>query len=439
MQQKAVDRCLGNDAAHKGRVVAITGAAGTGKTTIIRLVYNAMVNAGYKPVICAPTGKAARRVREATGCPAVTMHMLLEFPRPDERDPKTGKPLDVTVPKRGKKHPLDYDTVIADEYAMVNRDLHRYLIDAMPSGSRLLVFGDNEQLPPIEQNAQYKGKPSIFKELLDKFDGIVLDKVMRQDEDSGVLSNARRILQGVAPLDNDDFKRIITDQPIDALVNEVTNSGIDYRSLSNQIIVPSNVGWTGTAKLNTLLQFTLWPDDRDMLQLPRHPWSKNKAHTVMVNGERLSFDDGLSIGVGDKVMMTANWYVLECSDGSSGVFNGEVGKVLEIDHDTAEVLVDFDDRLCRIPPVVQIVRENRVYTGYPQKDMELAYAVTTHKTQGSEYQHICYVLNKSAIVMCNRRNMYTAITRARKSATLITDTKSLSMSISRKEPMEFTR
>jgi exodeoxyribonuclease V alpha subunit len=434
-QQRAADRCLGLDPNHKWRVVAVTGPAGTGKTTIIRTVYERLVDAGYSPTIAAPTGKAARRVVEATGCPAKTIHMLLEFPRPNEIDPKTGKYLDVTLPKRNKSNPLEHDTVIVDEYAMVNRDLHRQLVDAMPTGSRLLVFGDNQQLPPIEP--RQTGKPPIFKELLDKCNGIVLDTVMRQDADSGVLANARRILQGVAPVDNDDFLRIITDKPIDALVVETQRH--DFRKLHNQIIVPGNNGWTGTAKLNILLQMLLWPEQRPMLALPRHPWSRYKDFVAVVGNQRIPFKAGLSVGVGDKVMMTSNWYDLECADGTYGVMNGEVGIVIDIDEELGEVVVDFDNRVCRIPPIVQTVHEGRVRTGYPQKDLELAYAVTTHKMQGSECQHVCYVLNKSAISMCNRRNFYTAVTRARRSVTLITDTKALSMSVTRKEPMEFAQ
>jgi exodeoxyribonuclease V alpha subunit len=403
------------------RISAVAGPAGSGKTTIMRMIYNGLSDAGYVVKLAAPTGKAAKRIREATGLPAGTLHMLLEYTRPLEIDEKTGKPFGDTFPRRTKENPLECDAVIGDEYMMVNHELHRNLIDALQSGARLIVLGDVSQLPPIESSPILAQKPAPFKILLDKFNGIYLDKVHRTADDSGILLNAQRILGGTAPMPNTDFTRIITDKPVDVLVAALDKA--DYTALNNQIITPANKSWVGTLKLNATLQTVLMDNDRNTISLPRNKWDASNA---------------VRVGVGDKVIMTKNWYDLDCEDGSKGVFNGEVGKVIEVS-DVEEVVIDFDDRICRIPPAVQLVYNNKVTVGYPQRDIHLAYAVTTHKAQGSEYDHIVYVLNKSMLAMMNRKNMYTALTRARKHATLITDMASLSMSVTTKEPKVFSK
>jgi ATP-dependent exoDNAse (exonuclease V) alpha subunit len=242
--------------------------------------------------------------------------------------------------------------------------------------------------------------------------------VHRQAADSGILFNAQRVLKGLAPQQRDDFVMTITDKPIDAVIDAVGHA--DFASLDNQIITPINRSWIGTVKLNQTLQNVLMDSNRPTINLPRNKWDKQQ----------------LRIGVGDKVIMTKNWYDMPCEDGSSGVFNGETGIVTEIS-DVEEVVVDFGDRVCRIPPAMQTVYQNNVMVVYPQRDLYLAYVVTTHKAQGSEYKNVIYVLNKSAAAALNRRNMYTALTRARDHVRFITDMGSLSMSLTRKEPMVF--
>lgn len=415
-QQTAVARAL--DVSK--RIVATTGPAGSGKTTILQYIYNQLKGAGYNPGLAAPTGKAARRIREATGLPSGTIHMLLEYTRPLDIDEKTGKPYGETRPRRTRERPIENDVMIVDEYMMVPHELHRNLVDALPTGGRLITFGDLSQLPPIENDARTAALPTPFKMLLDKFDGIYLEKVHRQGADSGILFNAQRILNGTAPQERDDFTRIITERPVDAIIEQLGSA--DYTSMRNQIITPGNKSWVGTVKLNATLQTMLMPEQRPVLDLPRNKWEKAP----------------LRVGVGDKIIMTKNWYDLECSDGSFGVFNGEVGIVTELS-ELEEVVVDFEDRICRIPPAIQQVYNGNVSVGFPQRDLYLAYAVTTHKAQGSEYSHIMYVMNKSLSIMLNRRNLYTGITRARDHVTLITDMSSLSMSVRTKEPKVFNK
>jgi exodeoxyribonuclease V alpha subunit len=415
-QRAAVDYAVDVQARRCG---AITGPAGSGKTTIMRFVHGKLTEAGYNPVIAAPTGKAARRIREATGLPAMTIHMLLEYGAPRHYDLRTGKAIDPTMPNRTRENPLDNDHVICDEYAMVNRELHANLVAALPVGGRLITFGDIMQLPPIETSNALAREPTAFRMLLDKFKGIVLDKVHRQTGDSGILAAAQRVLRGLPPQSANDFNMVMTDTPVDAVLDATTQA--DYTALNNQIITPANKSWIGTYKLNQQLQAILMPDDRAMLKLDRHPWHKTQP---------------VSVGVGDKVVMNKNWYSIKCEDGSDGVFNGEVGIVKAIS-ELGEITVDFEDRIAVIPPVMQMEIHGKIVVGMPPRDLQLAYALTTHKCQGSEYQNVVYVVNKSVFPMLNRRNMYTAITRARTKATLVTDMRGLSTSLAVTEPRVF--
>ena len=412
------------------RIVVTSGPAGSGKTTVMRFIYNQLVEAGYSPVIAAPTGKAARRVREATGAPACTIHMLLEYSTPRDINPRTGKPFGATTPRRHRGNPLGYDTVICDEYAMVTQALHRDLLDAFPPGGRLIAFGDISQLPPIEANAAIASKPTAFQDLLTRFDGIFLRKVHRQTEDSGILANAQRVLRGAAPQNKPDFTLVVTDKPIDVLTNKLhpawqeALAAADFAGLRSQILTPGNKSWVGTHKLNALLQTILMPPDRPTISVPRRSYQGK------------TYDPPMHVGVGDKVVISKNWYDLECNDGTYGVFNGEVGKVVEIT-DMHEIIVDLEDRIVTIPPALTVSWDNKVIVVKPQNDLYLAYALTTHKAQGSEYDHVVYIMNKSMQMLLSRKNLYTAITRARRKVTLITDTRSLSHSIATKEPRVF--
>lgn len=412
-QRLAVELCCNM----KKRIVGVTGQAGTGKTTIMRLVHEMLTKNGYNVVLCAPTGKAAKRIQEATGIPAMTIHRLLEYPRPGERNPKTGQALMSGVPKRDRFNPLDQDVVLADEYAMVSTEVHRNLVDALPRGGVIRVFGDINQLPPIEQNKQLKAKPSPFATMLDKFDSVTLTAIHRQEEGSGIVANGALILKGQLPKRLDDFSLKFTDYPVMAL-REFTlaalNDGIDYSSTAHQIISPTNKGWIGTAELNNMLQRLFHKNDLSKsLELPRHEWDKYKKYRV---------------DVGDKVIWTQNNYELE-------VFNGETGIVKEVT-EYGEVVIDFGDRVLSIPPLLEALnRWNKTVQYDPRRDIDLAYCVTTHKAQGSEYQHVTYVLNRSTQFLQCRPNLYTAVTRARKRVHVITDQYSLTTSVSRKRSL----
>lgn len=431
-QLTAIDRCCDM----QQRIVPITGVAGTGKTTIIREVFVKLADAGYRVVLAAPTGKAAKRIQEATGLPAMTLHRLLEYPHPGERDPDTGKALSSTVPKRDKKNPINYEVVLADEYAMVNREVHRNLIDALPSNGRVCMFGDVNQLRPIEKGKNANAD-SPFQVALKKFDGTVLDTIHRQQEGSGIASNGERILAGRVPLRKDDFTMLVTDQPVKALTEYVMDQlmaeNINYGTNEGQIISPTKKSWVGTHKLNAALQELLNPIGmHQRISMPRHTWD-----------EKLP----IKVGIGDKVIWTENSYDLRDhwdrfvydnedriidyipTPPDKQIMNGESGVITAID-EWGGVSIDVGDRVVNVPNVQTVeTRTGALAQIDPRKTIDLGFVITTHKSQGSEWPHVIYVLNKSSNFMQSRHNMYTALSRARKTATLITDQRSLQHSV----------
>lgn len=437
-QLKAIELCC--DMAK--RLVAVTGPAGAGKTYIIRKVFDTLLAAGITPALAAPTGKAARRIKEATGIDAVTIHKLLEYNRPGERDEKTGKPLDHTRPRRTREVPLNQSVVLVDEYAMVNHELHNNLIAALPSGGKLCAFGDISQLPPIEPFEYKNTDPRTpFQKLLERPEVVTLDKVYRQGEGSTILQAADQVRKGHTPrvnVDLGDFFVKFTDRPNDdlkAYVRTMYESGVDFRMIQNQIITPMKKSWVGTRALNAILRNVLNPRPAQTLQLPRHTWDKEE----------------LTIGLGDKVVCTENCYDLRgfferytewqddmkpASDSyiptpdTKMMLNGETGIVTQIYPDGA-IDVDFGDRVVEIPERYEEYNSNTdsVFDVRPLRAMDLAYALTTHKCQGSEFQHVVYIMNKSMFRMLNRQNFYTAMTRARKRAMIFADQRGFRQSI----------
>lgn len=427
-QQEAIERCV--DVSERNRIVPITGPAGVGKTTIMRKVYNSLTNAGYRVALCAPMGKAARRIKEATGIPAMTIHKMLEYPHPGERDPKTGKPLNTTDPKRDRFYPLNYDVVLADEYATAHWELHRNILDALPRGGCLRTFGDVNQLKPIEKNKQLAEQPSPFMELIDKFQGVKLETLHRNAGD--VAENANRILKGQIPKRLPNADMTLTDKPVDVLRDYVIQQrelGFDFSKIEYQIVTPMRKRWIGTAKLNELLQTVFRPELDGWIELPRHPWAVDK-NTV--------------IRVGDKVIWTENDYNIlnfdhnrdpiydEHGNHEAGVFNGETGIVVEVEEEVESFYIDFGDRIVYVPPVIVYETPHGMRTYDPRKSVDLAYAITTHKAQGSEFLHTCYVMNKSCMFMQTRANFYTGYTRSRNVTHVISDQKSLSTAVWRR-------
>jgi exodeoxyribonuclease V alpha subunit len=418
-QQTAIDACC--DVTK--RIVAVTGKAGTGKTMIMREVSQRLSDAGYMVQASAPTGKAAKRIREVSDLDAMTNHRMLGFGMPTDvevEDERTGDKKTVQVstgPKFGRLKPLPYDTILCDEYAMVNREIHRCLIDALKAGARLCMFGDVNQLKPIEEDRRLDEQPSAFMVALEKFGGIVLDTIHRHDAGSGIASNGALILQGRMPRGSDDFALRQTDQPVRAVqefVEDNLSRGHDYSDNEHQVITCMNRSWIGTQKLNLVLQAMFWDRTRPFLDLPRYRIGTTPQAPIRVQ-------------VGSKVVYTANTY--DMGDGVSYAFNGEVGKVININYEEGSVEIDFGDRSVIIPPlIVMVYPDGRAVEQDPRRNIDHAYVLTTHKCQGSEYKHVCYMLNKATQWGQSRRNFYTAVTRAREMCTVFTDSLSLAKS-----------
>lgn len=443
-QLKAVALC--QDTQH--RLAAVTGPAGSGKTTIIKQVYDALTDKGYAVAVAAPTGKAARRIKEATGIPAVTVHKLLEYGRPNERDAETGKPLDPTIPKRDRKNPLDEHVVIVDEYAMIPYELHNNLIAALPSGGCVRAFGDIYQLPPIEPYAildpNKRPEPTPFEKLLKREgDNVRLETIYRQGEGSQILMAGDKIRKGHTPPVNQDLGEFyikMTDQPISLLKQYVKynkDQGVDFGGINHQVITPGVKSWVGTHQLNIILRELLNPNPRNEVQLPRHAWDKLDV----------------TVGLGDKVVCTentydlrdyferyTNWYengdpdfstYIPCPENKQ-MLNGETGVITMIYPDGG-MDVDFGDRIVEIPAKHSEywAKKDTVIEVSALRSINLAYALTTHKCQGSEYESIVYVLNKSTQYNQSRQNFYTGITRARSKALVLTDQMSLRISVQR--------
>ena len=404
-QAAAIGACCNTNS----RIVPITGAAGTGKTTILQSVYQTLNARGYKVVLCAPTGKAAKRIQEATGIRARTIHRLLEYPHPGERDEKTGKTLVSTDPKRDRQHPIDFNVVLVDEYAMISVEVHRNLIDALPHGGIIRMFGDANQLQPIESNKRLQKEPSSFLKMLKKYNGTKLTSIHRQKADSNIIANANRIIVGGMPVRKPDFSIQMTNKPVETVQDFVQSNlldGIDFGIISNQMITPTKVGWVGTEALNGCIQNLLHPSNKAYAEVERHKWVDQ---------------DYIRMYEGDKVIYTTNNYPLE-------VFNGETGVIKSLNAD-ASITVDLGDRELDIPVSLEMEGRTGEYYINPQRDLDLAYVITTHKSQGSEYDRVCYIMNSSRSWLLNRKNLYTAVTRAKDHVHIITDQKSLSRSL----------
>lgn len=397
LQTKAIELACGT----KSRIVGITGQAGTGKTTIMKQVYSAFTDAGYSVALAAPTGKAARRISQATGIGASTIHSLLEFTHPGDPDEKTGKPVGFSYPRRNEKQQLGHDVVLVDEYSMVNTKLNRQLIDAMKAGSLLRIFGDANQLPPIEDfvvTSSPLPELSPFKRYLKDFPSVVLKNIYRQGEGSDIVRNAHRILHKMCPQNSDDFRVMLGNKQQLWVLDLIEANPAPFGGLDRQVITPTHRGPIGTRELNKRIQQIVQGTRMaEAHVMPRYRWDKFALELV----------------VGDKVLWTNNDYNL-------GIFNGEIGIVIEfMQH--GHIVIDFGDRTISIPPLVKYESPNGTVAYDPRVQIKLAYAITTHASQGSEYDEVVYMMDRYAIVLQDQSNFYTGVTRAKKKATVISD------------------
>ncbi len=361
-------------------LLIITGGPGTGKTTIVNGILNLFSQMGISYLLTAPTGRAAKRLTEVTGEDASTIHRLLEA----AIDPHSG---DLYF-SRDESNPLKTDAVIVDEMSMVDIQLLYHLMQALPKKCRLILVGDPDQLPPV-------GPGFPLKDMLrsNALPSIRLTEIFRQAQESLIVMNAHRVNQGVLPILNNvknDF--FFLNASAEESVGQ-TISGLCATRLPNnigispdqiQVLTPTKKGGAGTANLNKLLQMQLNPPS---------PQKKERAYGDYVFRE------------GDRVMQIRNNYDITWTktDGSmigAGIFNGDVGIIQKIDNAMEQLTVIFDDRQAD-------------YDFTQLNELELAYAMTVHKSQGSEYRAVILAAWGGSPYLLNRSILYTAITRAR--------------------------
>lgn len=397
-QEDAVDLCLDKLV----RMLGVTGRAGTGKTSVLGEAYRHTVDqvGKDKVVLCAPTGRAAKRITELTGIKAKTIHKMLEFPEPEDEDDE-GNPLP-PEPRRNRDRPLVERVVYVDESSMLSQDLYDYLLAALPTNGRIRFFGDNEQLPPVE-----KGSP--FAEILKTRTQKVLTHCFRSDDE--IISNTERIRQGRIPLRNSRFEIVYSSKPIQALIGLVER---EVTTQSCQIIMPTRVGNYGTSRVNPTLQLKFNPTgDIIRVDRPEKLAQKEQAPPIALRG-------------GDKFLWVKNDYTLK-------LFNGEIGYIDWVNAEDGCLQLSMDGRAIVVPPFIQVYSP---YHGHvihydPRKKIELGYAITTHKSQGSEFDTVIYCMSRGAPRLLNRRNFYTAVTRARHRVIIVCDSVAMSMALRR--------
>ena len=385
LQHKAVIESI------KHGLLILTGGPGTGKTTTINTMIQFFESEGLSILLAAPTGRAAKRMTEATGYEAQTIHRLLEVNGNPEEE-STGGFL------RNRENPLEADVIIIDEMSMVDLNLMHALLSAVVQGTRLILVGDVDQLPSV-------GPGSVLKDIIssERFHVVTLTKIFRQAGESDIIMNAHKINAEPVELNKKsrDFLFVKCDEAdtiiggIIALIQRKLPQYVQAHPNEIQVMTPTRKGLLGVERMNVILQKYLNPADE-------------KKTEREING-RLFRE-------GDKVMQIKNNYQLEweiCTrfgltvDKGMGVFNGDMGVISEINEYKETVEVEYDEG-------------RKVKYGFDMVDeLELAYAITVHKSQGSEYPAVILPLLPGPKLLYNRNLLYTAVTRAKKCLTII--------------------
>lgn len=377
---------------NENNVCIITGGPGTGKTTIIKFVIDIYKEQKKKVVLCAPTGRAAKRMSETTGEEAKTIHRLLEIGKFEE-DKLGSIDTDVT--------PVDSDILVVDEMSMVDVFLMNYLVKAVFLGTKIIFVGDPNQLPSV-------GPGSILKDLIDskEFSTVHLDKIFRQAAKSKIIVNAHNVNNGINFIGKKDYSEdsendffYINESNQDKILYQILslskerlkNYG-DFEFFTNiQVLTPTKKGKLGTKELNKYLQAELNPKTNDILEK--------------------TYGD-ITFREGDRVMQIKNNYDIYWEKGNrnnlktyeagTGVFNGEIGRISKIDYTDKQIEIEFDDGKV-------------AWYAFSELDqLEHAYAITIHKAQGSEFDVVILVIPPSSNMLLTRNLLYTGITRAKK-------------------------
>ncbi len=375
-QRKAVELAL------KSKVLVITGGPGVGKTTIVNSILQIMSAKQAKIALCAPTGRAAKRLSESTGMEAKTIHRLLEF------DPK------IRGFKRNKDNKVETNVLVVDESSMIDIVLMHQLLCAIPSNAVVLLVGDVDQLPSV-------GPGTVLSSIIES--GVIatvrLTEIFRQAASSKIIVNAHRINKGQMPLKQEkqdelvDFYLVPAESPEDInkklvqIVQERIPKRFGLDPVKDiQVLTPMNRGSLGSHSLNIELQKKLNPNPEVQI---------SKFGTVFAPG--------------DKVLQTVNNYDKE-------VFNGDIGRIESIDMEEQEALVDFDGR-------------NILYDFNELDELSLAYSTSIHKSQGSEYPAVVIPLATQHFMMLERNLLYTAVTRGKKLVVIVGQAKALAMAV----------
>ena len=388
LQLQAVAQCIRNG------VFILSGGPGTGKTTTINMIIRYFESQGLDIMLAAPTGRAAKRMTEATGFEARTIHRMLELN--SALSDETSRRVRF---ERNEENPLETDVIIIDEMSMVDIQLFQSLLKAVIPGTRLVLVGDVNQLPSV-------GPGQVLRDLIESgvFPMVKLQRIFRQAEESDIIVNAHRINRGEQiALDNKskDFFHLerndvnVIYKHMIQLIREKLPGYVNADSLDVQVLTPMRKGALGCETLNNILQRYLNPPDE-----------RKKEH---VSGDTVYRE-------GDKVMQIKNNYQIEWEvvsrygipvDKGTGVFNGDMGRILEINEGAATLVVEFDEQRRVTYPFALL------------EELELSYAVTIHKSQGSEYPAVILPLLAGPKMLFNRNLLYTAITRARSCVTIL--------------------
>ena len=386
LQKNAVLECV------KHGIMILSGGPGTGKTTTINTIIRYFDEEGMDILLAAPTGRAAKRMTEATGYEARTIHRMLEINGGMEDGSRAHF-------ERNGENPLEADVVIIDEMSMVDIYLFQSLLEAVSVGTRLILVGDVDQLPSV-------GPGQVLQDLIESksFPTVMLKKIYRQAGESDIVMNAHRINMGQKIALNNKSKdffflprndvQVIYKHMIQ-LITEKLPRYVEAQPYDIQVLTPMRKGSLGVETLNEILQRYLNPAD-----------PSRKEHAA---GDRIFRE-------GDKVMQIKNNYQLEWEivsqygiriDSGSGVFNGDIGTIRRIREESSTVQVEYDEH--------RLVE----YTFSQLDEIELAYAITIHKSQGSEYPAVLLPLLSGPKMLMNRNLLYTAVTRARKCVTIL--------------------
>ena len=379
--------------AGSSKVLIITGGPGTGKTTLIKAILRIFQQLKLRVFLAAPTGRAAKRMSEATGWEAKTLHRMLEY------SPRKGSF------QKDQDDPLEADVVIIDEASMVDTLLMYHLLKAIPSQAHLILVGDVDQLPSV-------GPGNVLKDTIDSaiFTVVRLTEIFRQAQESMIVVNAHRVNQGEFPIlkeidrkESSDFFFVEEEDPekilnkIVTLCSEKIPKRFGFHPVRDiQVLTPMHKGLIGVTNLNLELQGRLNPD----------------SFGITLGSRNLR--------LGDKVMQIINNY-------DKDVFNGDMGRIARIDQEDRELTIDFDGR-----PVT--------YDFSELDEIVLSYAISIHKSQGSEYPAVIMTVSTQHYLLLQRNLIYTGITRARKLVVLIGTQRALAIAIRNNKPqLRFTR